>query len=57
MTKKTSKAKTERSTTRDLRAKNSAAVKGGSYDPGFTGGVRVATGDVNSGGKATIVAR
>ena len=58
MTQKISRAKTARtrSMTRDLRPKKTATVKGG-YGVGFVGGVRVATGDVNSDDKAAIITK
>jgi hypothetical protein len=55
MAKKTGgvKGKRKRSTPRDLRPREPAAAKGGSYTafPGFAGGVTVAAGDVNNDGK------
>ena len=52
MAKKTGRATKQRkgATPRDLRSKKAATVKGGAYYPytGFQGGVRVASGDVNS---------
>jgi hypothetical protein len=58
MTRPTTKRRGERREARDLAVKSgkNEAVKGGFY-PAFTGGVRVATGDITGDGKATIVAR
>ena len=50
MAKKTGRVtkKGKRTTPRDLRSKTAATVKGGAYGfPGFSGSVRVASGDVN----------
>ena len=52
MAKKTGRVtkKRTRTTQRDLRSTKAATVKGGTFfdnSPGFAGGVRVASGDVN----------
>ena len=49
MAKKTGRVTKKRNgtTPRDLRSKTAATVKGGAYFPGFSGSVRVASGDVN----------
>lgn len=54
----TKKRRAERRKARDLAVTSGRArtTKGGHY-PNFLGGVRVATGDVDSGGKAAPVLR
>jgi hypothetical protein len=56
MARATTKRQKNRRTVRDLasRPRKNAAVKGGTYYPAFSGGVRVASGDITSA-KATIV--
>jgi hypothetical protein len=56
MTKKTKRKKLGKPTARDLEPRRPGSVKGG-LEPQFLGGVRVATGDVNAGGKVSLTTR
>jgi hypothetical protein len=59
MKKKAGKRKTapRRSTTRDLGPRKTAVLKGGAFQPAFSGGVFVAAGDIHDGGNARLVSR